>query len=253
MKKMLIVMGAFFAVCGFNYANIENAISKELKENLKQQLTQTIQNRSELNSKLFKAAREGDIELVKQLVKDGADVNARDEHKHTPLMYASFFGQAKTCQVLIDLGADVNAKDIQNDTALILAKDSKTAVILIKNKADINTQDVYGRTPLMYALENNNLDTAFALTLYRPNLNLLDDRGSSSVMYLANNPNYSVEEAEHYQSEEFLKTYQVGEIFDRVMRRQDCTLQNKLGQTALDIAKTAKNEYIVKRIENMCK
>ncbi|MBQ4493313.1 MAG: ankyrin repeat domain-containing protein [Elusimicrobiaceae bacterium] len=253
MKKMLVVMVAFFAVCGFNYTDLENAVGKEIKENLKTQLEASVKDKGELNSKLFKAARAGNVNDIKNLIKQGADVNARNEYSHTPLMHASFFGHLETCEVLIELGADVNAKDVQNTTALFFAEDASIVDLLIKNKANINAQDTFGRTPLMFALENNNLDSAFALTLYRPNLDLIDYRGSSAVMYLASNGAYAITEPEHYQSEEFLKLYQIGEIFDRVMRRADCSWQNNLGQTALDLATLKGNTLIIKKIENSCK
>lgn len=253
MKKMLIVMVAFFAVCGFNYTDLENSVGKEIKEHLKQQLTQTIQNRGELNSKLFKAAREGNSELIIQLVKYGADVNARDEHKQTPLMYASFFGKEDACKTLIILGADVNAKDMQNDTALFVATTSKVVVVLMKNNADINAQDIYGRTPLMYALETTKVDVAFTLSLYTPNLDLTDQRGSTAVMYMATNENFSVEEPEHHNSQAILEKYQIDETFDHIMRSRDCTLKNKLKQTALDLAKLTNNQGIAEKIESVCK
>ena len=134
-----------------------------------------------------------------------------------------------------------------------MEKNPKVVEVLIDNKADINAQDNFGRTALMYALENDNLDVSFALTLYRPNLAILDNRGDSAVMYLSANKNYSIENSKHDKNEDSLKAYKIGEIFDRVMRRQDCTLQNKLGQTALDIAKLNKNSLVIKKIEYVCK
>ncbi len=253
MKKMLVVMAAFFAVCGFNYADLENAVGKEIKNELNAQLTQTIQDKSELNYKLFQAAKAGDSKAIKQLVKDGADVNAREEHKATPLMFASFFGKAEACQTLIDLGADVNAKDIQGDSALFLASTSKVVEVLMKNNADINAQDNVGRTALMYALESTKIDVAFTLSLYTPNLKLKDQRGSTAIMYMASNENFSVGEPEHYHSQAVLERYQIDEIFDRIISSKDCTLKNKLGQTALDLAKLSNNTEIAEKIEKVCK
>ncbi len=253
MKKMLVVMVAFFAVCGFNYADLESAVGKEIKNELKAQLTQVIQDKGELNYKLFKAAKEGDPEAIKQLVLKGADVNARDGNRQTPLMFASFFGKHEACQTLIDLQADVNAKDIQGETALFLATTSKVVEVLIKAKADINAQDTRGRTPLMFALEYTKIDVAFTLSLYNPNLDLKDERGSRAMLYMARNENFSVEEPEHHDSQAILEKYQIDELFDHIMRSRDCKYKNKLGQTALSMAKLTGNIKIAEKIESVCK
>lgn len=253
MKKVLIIMGALFTFCAFTYTDLENSVNPQIKKDLQNTLNQTVKDKNNLDQDLFNAVREGDVTAVIELIKKGANVDARDGHRHTPLMYASFFGNAKICSVLLALKADVNARDIQNDTALILAKNPKVVEVLINYNADINAQDNFGRTALMYALENDNLNVAFALTLYRPNLAILDKRGDSAVMYLSANKNYSIENYKQDKNEDPLKAYKIGEIFDRVMRRQDCTLRNELGQTALDIAKLNKNSLIIKKIEYICK
>lgn len=253
MKKILVLMVAFFAVCGFNYADLENSISKELKENLRTQLEESVKDKSELNDKLFKAAKEGDTEAIKQLVLDGADVDARDRYEQTPLMYASFFGKHEACQLLIDLQANVNAKEIHDETALFLAKTSKVVEVLMKGKADINIQDNHGRTPLMFALEYTKIDVAFTLSLYNPNLDLKDDRGSRAMLYMARNENFSVEEPEHHDSKAILENYQIDEIFNHIMRSSDCKYKNKLGQTALSMAKLTGNTKIAEKIESVCK
>lgn len=253
MKKILVVMFAFFAVCGFNYAELDNTISKEMKDNLRTQLEKSVKDKSELNAKLFKAAKEGNTSAIKQLVLDGADVNARDGNKQTPLMYASFFGKHEACQLLIDLQADVNAKDIQEETALFVATTSKVAEVLMKANADINAQDTRGRTPLMFALEYTKIDVAFTLSLYSPNLDLKDERGSTAMLYMARNENFSVEEPEHHNSQAILENYQIDEIFDHIMRSRDCKYKNKLGQTALSLAKLTGNNKIAEKIESVCK
>ena len=67
---------------------------------------------------LMKALEYGYFEIVKYLVKHGADVNARDNTNKTALMYASKWGQLEMVKCLVEHGADINTKDIDDKTAL---------------------------------------------------------------------------------------------------------------------------------------
>ena len=60
------------------------------------------------------AVYEGNIEVVKQHLAAGTDVNAKNEWgdgESTPLHYAAFNGHKEIAELLIAKGADVNAKD----------------------------------------------------------------------------------------------------------------------------------------------
>ena len=56
------------------------------------------------------AAKEGNIEAVKQHLTAGADVNAKTESGWTPLHEAARSGRKEIAELLIDKGADVNAQ-----------------------------------------------------------------------------------------------------------------------------------------------
>ena len=61
-------------------------------------------------SALLKAARNGQIKSVEQLIGAGADVNANDTNGFTATMYAACArtDKWKMTEVLIEAGADVN-------------------------------------------------------------------------------------------------------------------------------------------------
>ena len=59
---------------------------------------------------LHHAARNGDIEIVEQLVFCGADVNARSDHGHFPLYCAAGHGHLETTRYLMENGADLGAR-----------------------------------------------------------------------------------------------------------------------------------------------
>ncbi len=61
------------------------------------------------NFRLLEAAENGDLELAKSLLKDGADINAKDGSGWTPIMRAIAANHDKMVELLIEKGADVNA------------------------------------------------------------------------------------------------------------------------------------------------
>jgi ankyrin repeat protein len=71
---------------------------------------------------LLRAARSGDSNEAAELLRDGAAVNARDEHDlATPLMLAVDAGNVDLCRQLLAAGADVNAIALRGDSALTRA------------------------------------------------------------------------------------------------------------------------------------
>ncbi|MEO5971352.1 MAG: ankyrin repeat domain-containing protein [Bdellovibrionia bacterium] len=100
---------------------------------------------------LHDEAKAGDISKVETLIRQGSDVNAKNEDGETPLHVAANWGHTPIIEVLIRKGANVNAKSPFGSTALHYAADkghSATADALIKNGADPNIQNVFGQTPL---------------------------------------------------------------------------------------------------------
>lgn len=64
-----------------------------------------------LGKQLYAAVRSGDHDLVKQLLADGAPVNAKDDRGETPLHAAVFWGNVEMVQLLVAEGADKDAPD----------------------------------------------------------------------------------------------------------------------------------------------
>ena len=58
---------------------------------------------------LFRAAHEGDVARIRQLVAEGADVDARDSSGRTPVHVAAFASEDDALRALAEAGADMNA------------------------------------------------------------------------------------------------------------------------------------------------
>ncbi len=73
---------------------------------------------SRLDFQLIVAARNGDIRKVSNLLKAGADVNARDKQGNTALIEAAFYKYPELVDLLLAGGSDPAAKNNVGDTAL---------------------------------------------------------------------------------------------------------------------------------------
>ncbi|KAK7972222.1 hypothetical protein PG988_006356 [Apiospora saccharicola] len=71
-----------------------------------------------LNADWHKAASSGDMETAEELIKSGADPNARDRFGVTPLMMAVRWSDVAMVKRLLDGGADVNAQAYDGATTL---------------------------------------------------------------------------------------------------------------------------------------
>jgi ankyrin repeat protein len=107
---------------------------------------------------LHYAALHNNVEVVRLLIENGADINARDKWKDTPLHYALplFEGGLEAARLLIEAGADVSAQGRYGDTPLhhvVLEGYIDIARMLIERGADPNIEGRWGDTPLKLAID----------------------------------------------------------------------------------------------------
>jgi len=116
----------------------------------------------ELNA-LIDAAKNGDIEVVKQHLAAGVDVNMEARDGTTSLHNAAIYGHKEVGEILIANGADVNMETGDGTTPLHNAAiygHKEVGEILIANGADVNAKDRGGETPLDEAIRNKHTETA---------------------------------------------------------------------------------------------
>ena len=132
------------------------------------------------------AARQGNIEAVKQYLADGVDVNAKDDWGKTPLHSTAEMRRKEIAELLIANGADVNAKDSWGITPLhyATANDQKETVeLLIAEGAEVNVKDKYDGTPLHSATANDHKEIAKLLIAEGADVNAKNLDGDTPLDY----------------------------------------------------------------------
>jgi uncharacterized protein len=115
---------------------------------------------------LLRAAKAGDVEVIKTLLAKGADPKLTTKFGMTPIMAAAGLGTkeedttgrrktqpeaVESIQLFLNAGEDINAIDRQGDTALHGAAqkgDDQVVQFLADHGAKLDIQDKKGRTPL---------------------------------------------------------------------------------------------------------
>ena len=114
-----------------------------------------------LGQEIFQSIRNGDLKAVKEFLAKNPDrLEMQDINKMTPLMFASFFGQAEVAAFLIEIGAAVNYRRNEESCLHQAAQMNHRSVValLLDNGADIEISKP--RTPLYYALSSGAKDAA---------------------------------------------------------------------------------------------
>ena len=136
------------------------------------------------------AAMGGDLETLRALVEQGADVNARFGDGMTGLHWAARQGNAQIAEFLIGAGADLEATTrIGAHTPLHVASSAGRASVvtaLLTAGADANARTTTGATPLHFAAASGSAEAAAALVEHEANVNAAEPQwGQTALMFAA--------------------------------------------------------------------
>ena len=143
---------------------------------------------AERNSLLFSASKQDCISLAKQLLTDGASVDARDRLGNMALAMAARHGQVEIVKLLLEFKAPVNARNLEASTALFLATEDErraAAVVLLAHGADPNIPGRSGLTPISAAAYTGNSELVALLLAKGADPKALDATGKTAIVYAA--------------------------------------------------------------------
>jgi hypothetical protein len=115
---------------------------------------------------------------IRKLLAKGANPNARDDEKQTPLHAAASSNVAALAKILLDAAAKVGAKDEMGRTPIFdwsYSGDGKGLRVLLAHGANPNAKDNEKTTPLHMAARSENLATAAILIEAGADLHARDD------------------------------------------------------------------------------
>ena len=165
MKHLLLTTIAAVVLVGCG--NPDGALIQAAKDGNIEAVKQHLAAGANVNAKdgggwtlLLQAVAGGHKEIVELLIDNGADANGKDNLGWTPLFYAAFSGRTEVAELLIAEGVDVNAKDNLGTLRYAASGGHKEIVeLLIANGADVYAKGGgNGTTPLDVAIKLNHTE-----------------------------------------------------------------------------------------------
>ena len=103
-------------------------------------------------------SNDNQIDLVRFLLENVSNLEAKTSKSHTPLHFAVLYKKMEVVKLLIKEGAYINATDNFNNTPLhmaIFTNSIEIGKLLVKKKANLEAKDNWGFTPLQKAIRQD--------------------------------------------------------------------------------------------------
>ena len=133
---------------------------------------------------LHVAAKAGQIEVARELIKLGADVNSKRQQDATPLHDAAVSGHDDLVILLIENKSEINNVMSDGSSALHLSSREGHAEVvkkLIEKKASVNVENLEKNTPLHLAAERDQLNAVITLLEHNSRTDLKNASGDTAL------------------------------------------------------------------------
>lgn len=137
---------------------------------------------------IHRAARDGDLTVIRKTLALGADINFCDSYGLTALHWAIMRGQEAATRLLLDEGADPERRDSDGRTALGVAAWQgleEVVLMLVECHADLAARDSEGLTPLHGTARNRCPIVAGILLAHGAPVELRDKKGWTALHWAA--------------------------------------------------------------------
>jgi ankyrin repeat protein len=139
-----------------------------------------------LGEELHAAADRGDLDAVKKLHAQGADIDYSAVNFGTALVAAAGEGHPDIVDYLLENKADVTLCNMHRQTPLHMAirqnEDDAVALKLIMHSTDMDGRDMHGKTPASYAAQNGKARVLEALAAKGADFAIPDNKGMTPLM-----------------------------------------------------------------------
>ncbi|MEU0267291.1 ankyrin repeat domain-containing protein [Nocardioides sp. NPDC006303] len=137
------------------------------------------------DQRLLRAAASGDADSAAAALRGGAELEARDGNRRTPLLLAVTDDHLETARLLVHLGADPDALDGQHDTPWLVTGVTGSvpmAELLLSVDPDLTVRNRYGGLSIIPASERGHADYVERVARTEIDIDHVNDLGWTALL-----------------------------------------------------------------------
>ncbi|MGH3353733.1 MAG: ankyrin repeat domain-containing protein [Nocardioides sp.] len=140
---------------------------------------------ADADEQLLRAAASGEADSAAAALRDGADLEARDSNRRTPLLLAVTGDHLAAARLLVNLGADPDALDGQHDTPWLVTGVTGSvpmADLLLGADPDLTVRNRYGGLSIIPASERGHADYVERVAKTAIDIDHVNDLGWTALL-----------------------------------------------------------------------